>query len=738
MSDLDTLASLRARVETLWLRPLEVRRACPWWKRMQLHVSGVPEGFARESLDAFAARAEPSLEAFTAHLPALLEELEENVSRAEHRVVLDQDPPPHELAWLARTLAWVHQVAQRRSSPHAFAQLTQGLGRRFLFERPVETRTSRFVRALLDEAAREGEHLARRRHLLEAARRILLSQEGASERCLRHVIAGEMLQLRRIEATGITPTLGLHPQLRSALRARHRSALTALAAKAYLACKGAPSLGAHTQADTALPLPSLVQERLTQAYERARQSTRTALDAAGPGRAMQLRKRRDFLAERGARATGRMALACDGAFELGGGLTDARFPVDDVRAEEVRFPTQSMRLHAAVRVDEIPASILDDPRRVIHQFASGELQTRHYTRAQRVDATRAGSSAEVRLFLLDGSTSMHGARARMRDGVLLAELSALVERLSRPGGRVRQLLYYRFFHTTSEPTRRIKTIEDALAAIDDLVGQERSGGTDIEGAIIDAFKSIHAARGDDIALSSAQIVLVSDGEAVFDTDAILDVRGQLGIPTRLSIIALGKEGRGLREFAVAQQNKGARVFYHHVSDEELEVWEHEQGVAQPAFAPSEEAPAWDALEALAEAHAPSEDESLEEAWFDAGFARADMDAATQARIDASHRDTRAVEARFDHYFPHIDTGAPPTALDEDAEHVATLRDAFAILEELDAPSATRLARMADAITLLLRILHAQGITPDRYATLRATHEAHLRDALLALRKRYGR
>ena len=679
---------------------------------MQLHVSGVPEGFAHESLDAFAALGEPSLEAFTAHLPALLEELEENVSRAEHRVVLDQDPPPHELAWLARTLAWVHQVAQRRSSPHAFAQLTQGLGRRFLFERPVETRTSRFVRALLDEAAREGEHLARRRHLLEAARRILLSQEGASERCLRHVIAGEMLQLRRIEATGITPTLGLHPQLRSALRARHRSALTALAAKAYLACKGAPSLGAHTQADTALPLPSLVQDRLTQAYERARQSTRSALDAAGPGRAMQLRKRRDFLAERGARATGRMALACDGAFELGGGLSDARFPVDDVRAEEVRFPTQSMRLHAAVRVDEIPASILDDPRRVIHQFASGELLTRHYTRAQRVDATRAGSSAEVRLFLLDGSTSMHGARARMRDGVLLAELSALVERLSRPGGRVKQLLYYRFFHTTSEPTRRIKTIE--------------------------AFKSIHAARGDDIALSSAQIVLVSDGEAVFDTDAILDVRGQLGIPTRLSIIALGKEGRGLRELAVAQQNKGARVFYHHVSDEELEVWEHEQGAAQPAFAPSEEAPAWDAVEALAETHVPSEDESLEEAWFDAGFARADMDAATQARIDASHRDTRAVEARFDHYFPHIDTGAPPTALDEDAEHVATLRDAFAILEELDAPSATRLARMADAITLLLRILHAQGITPDRYATLRATHEAHLRDALLALRKRYGR
>ena len=400
-----------------------------------------------------------------------------------------------------------------------------------------------------------------------------------------------------------------------------------------------------------------------------------------------------------------------------------------------------MHLHAAIRVEEIASAILDDPRRIVHQFASGELLTRRYAQARRTQATRRGSSAEVRLFLLDGSTSMHGPRARMRDGVLIGELSALVERLSRPGGRVRQLLYYRFFHTSSEPTRRVKSIEDALLAIDDLVMHERSGGTDIEGAILDAFKSIERARGDDIELSSAQIVLVSDGEAVFDTEAILDVRGQLGIPTRLSILALGNEGTGLRELAIAQENKGARVFYHHVSDDELAVWEHGKSALGPAFEPTSATLDWAALDALAETATPLDDTSLEEAWFDAGFTRADMDAATKARIDASLRDARAVEARFDHYFPEAASAvAAPSAVvdDETAEHLAVLKDAFAILEELDTPSATRLARMADAITLLLRLLHAQGISPDRYAALRATHEAQLRDALVALRKRYGR
>jgi hypothetical protein len=188
--------------------------------------------------------------------------------------------------------------------------------------------------------------------------------------------------------------------------------------------------------------------------------------------------------------------------------------------------------------------------------------------------SRTGLLAQVRIYVLDGSSSMVGARARMRDALLVSELGALVGRLTAREAYVHSVLYFRYFDHEARPTRRVATVDDALAAVREAVSSRRGGRTDIEGALIDSFAQVEAARERDPALTHAQIVLVTDGEADVHAESVLRARAAItDIPVGVSVIALGDENRDLRALADQQRRAGEAVFYHHISDAELSRWE---------------------------------------------------------------------------------------------------------------------------------------------------------------------
>ncbi|AKF10096.1 vWA domain-containing protein [Sandaracinus amylolyticus] len=735
--------ALHLRIERLLRRPEEVRARVPWWSRLRARFFGVDETFRTVALEDAAARA-LTRDTWPGHASALIAELEENVALAEHRVAAGEPVASEDLMWLASLHRWIVRVEEALDRPHALDRLVRGLGRRPLDVRPgPRPPRTRAIDALLDEAAHETARLGRRQRLLEAARRALLDGGGADGTAKR-IVAHELAQVRRMIASGARADIDLAHQIESAIARRAPVATTLAAAASYLG--GHHDAHAHVHDRLARPLhdapasdvpdaiPPALAARIERAYDDARARLERDLELASPARALALRRRRSFVAPGAHLAAMRAMLAADARLEIGGALSQARFLAEDPRDEEVAFPAERMRLAHARSVEDLRDAVIDDPRRVVHQLASGELLVRRHLRPRRTDRARSGANAEVRLFLLDGSTSMHGARARMRDAVILAELAALMERLEG-GGRVQQLLYYRFFHTESEPTRRVRTLDEARRAIDDVVGVERSGGTDIERAIVDALREIEWARRHDVALTRAQIVLVSDGEATLDASAIVSLRERLGVPTRIAIVALGGEGPSLRALADAQRRDGgARVFYHHVSDVELEAWERGDGAPSPSYAAQE--PPWDEISALLPSSGvPDEDpRPLEDALAELGIS----DDASAARLDATRRDLRALEARFDRWLPALPSGPDTLAGADDDDDLSRTLDAIAVLETLDTPGVPRIERMADAIAVLVRVLHALAITPARYAELIARHPARFAAPIAALRRRHGR
>ena len=132
------------------------------------------------------------------------------------------------------------------------------------------------------------------------------------------------------------------------------------------------------------------------------------------------------------------------------------------------------------------------------------------------------------------------------------------------------MLYYRYFNDKVGQTRRVATAEDAALAVDDILGNLRYGGTNIQAALLASFELIRLAAVDDPDMARAQIVLVTDGEAPIDEHALQRAReGVGGIPVGVSIIALGTQNPELRQLAARQRALGERVFYQFVDDEEL-------------------------------------------------------------------------------------------------------------------------------------------------------------------------
>jgi Mg-chelatase subunit ChlD len=236
----------------------------------------------------------------------------------------------------------------------------------------------------------------------------------------------------------------------------------------------------------------------------------------------------------------------------------------------VTFPTQDMALLPARSVEDVPDALIDDPRRILHDLAAGRLLVRRYIAEETVRAERTVMRGEVRAYVLDGSGSMKGPRAHMRDAILLAELSTLISRYADRERRVEPVLHFRYFDVEPGPVTRVGSPASALAAIESVVSTLHEGGTDIQRALLSTFEDIRAARQSDPSLARAQLVLVTDGEAAVDRNAVLAARSSVGeLPIGVSIIALGQENAALRELAAFQRSQGESVFYHFIPDGEI-------------------------------------------------------------------------------------------------------------------------------------------------------------------------
>lgn len=770
----DRLTGLRPRLERLWSRPGSLRedagpllRGWIWLTAREgpRLATGAMAAFRADSVGDDFAR-------FRRHQDALLSELEINVTRLEDGARLRGDVPGEILRWLFALHRWMGAMdaSARALNRHAHLALTRGLASRATLGPaalvdPGHQVALAGVDALLDEAAQETQQLARRRQLLTAARRLLLDAEATAGEATapeqgdapfaarRAIVAQELHQLARIEAAGIDPVRDLRQQLaQRAGRGQTSETATACAAQAYLGAEGPDVSEAAAALLARLPesstherlLPGSVEAAIERGYRRAREANAQALETAGLSDALALRRQRQHVGEDAHLALVRMALGVDGVFDVGGGLEREQVDIEAPTTRVVPFPTPELELHPVRDARDVRDAIIEDPRLLLYHLASRRLLHRRFVHREVTRRRGRGARAAVRFYLLDGSSSMGGHRARMRDAILVAELASLVSRLERPGGRVRSLLYYRFFNSAAEITRRVASVPEALEAIEEVLGAMRTGQTDIEGALLDSIATIARNRDDDVELARAQIVLVTDGAAPLDPPLILEAQRALDVPVRVSVILLGEPSPTLRALAAEQRAAGLRVLYHHVDDAALDAWERgEAGGAWPSFAVASgglEAPEG-CLEELSRSLAAAPDDDDPEALL-AGLREVGLDEGAlaegvRARVELRRRDRAALARRFDRLFP-APPRAPESLEDPSDVELTVVLDALTVVSEVLALGpADPEARRRDAIAILERLLREREMTPTRYLALLEAHSDHLAPALLTLRAQAG-
>lgn len=643
---------------------------------------------------------------------------------------------------------------------------------------------------LLGAAREEDALLGRRRRLLDAARQLLLESSAALALDERGVherlqsIATQITRINRQQAVGLRPDVSLLHQARTALSRGERDKLfaalsaidrgavdrgdlqfAALTRASLQRLQGAASSAEAAEASIARSAQEMMGGRVIEAI------------ATGAARAIEQREEMDdvnadaFAAEqvKAHYAPGKErhilahTLTVDGCFDVGGVLSPVRIRENYIRHRVVPYPTQHQKLVRAQGPADLPTAIVHDPRAIILDLAAGRLLARRYIQDEIATRTRTAMQGEVRVYVLDGSSSMLGPRARMRDAILVAELATLLRRLENPDAHTRVVLYYRYFNALMGPVTRVDNPGAVIEAIADVTGTPKSGGTDIEQALLTSMHLIARAQEENSDLARAQIVLITDGNAQVDEVAITSARETLGqLPVGISVIALGEENEALRGIVARQRARHERAFYHFLPDGYLRRINNGELGGDAVHLPS--VPGLDEdetletelgalLEDLATLQASREEQArreLDRVGRDRRLERTDIEAAGEgerARLEALYRDDRALNRRFGHWFPEppeapeVDTRVPTastTALVLAAPEEGTLeRDDFdsvlvvlaSITEVIEAVGSTRLGRQADAVDLLERLLPNARLTPARYHEVLRQYPHELAPAL---------
>lgn len=410
------------------------------------------------------------------------------------------------------------------------------------------------------------------------------------------------------------------------------------------------------------------------------------------------------------------------AFELAAGCA-RYFDVEDALSEEivqadtktlrpvprrVPYPTQTMTFEMTGSLHEVHNFVLTDPRLVVYDMAAQRQMVRAYQEEEPPPRSKKVKRTAVRVYVCDASGSMHGARARFRDAIIIAELNNL--RVKARQDKPFDPLYFSFFNDTPTELARVDTAVEATRQIEKLFHYSPAEGqTDITLALMAAFDSIRNAQGRDPYLARATVVLVTDGEDRVDLELIRRTRAPMGaLDIALSFISLGEENPDLKSLVQEQRAAGGRAFYHHLSDAEIQWARTEFDTPWRTLLPPEVPATPAALEALA----PHLDA---------------LEALAAGRAGTAHVTS---DASFDAFFPELPeaSDSEPATRDEQAR-VGDILDAISEAASL-APAERR---PTESITLLQHLLGVYGLTPARYLSTLAVGGKTVRAALSRVR-----
>jgi hypothetical protein len=377
--------------------------------------------------------------------------------------------------------------------------------------------------------------------------------------------------------------------------------------------------------------------------------------------------------------------------------------------KRVPYPTQKMHFEMTSSLHEVHDFVVSDPRMIVYDMAANRQLVRAYMEEEPPPKPKKLKKTAVRVYVLDASGSMHGARARFRDALLIAELNNL--RAKARQGLPFDPLYYSFFNDSPTELARVDTATEATRHIEKLFRHSPAEGqTDISLALMAAFDSIRAAQGRDPYLARATVVLVTDGEDRVDMELIRRTRAPMdSLTIALSFISLGEENTDLRALVQEQRSQGGRAFYHHLSDEEIQWARTEFDAPWRTLLPPE---------------APDSPENLEALW---PHLEALESMASKRSAGAS---TVAVEASFDALFPEQPQAQSREAVGQDVlARVADILDALAEAASL-APADRR---ATESVVLLQHLLGVYQLTPARYLTALAAGNKAVQDNLARVR-----
>ena len=748
------------------------------------------------------------------HYSAACRELASNVAIIEALADARRHPPFAYVTWLWRVSESLRRVAnvaskpaplllpeRRQSQPKPFVPRLPPLAEP---AKPLPTgeRLQGFaIEPLIDLANRETQVLERRRRLLEAARRALLESAAAmpappeqfESRLL--AVTGAIQEITEWQQAGVDPSQDITHQLRRAVHARDSETVSALLDIMSKLGSGAPArrlLAVRLNAARTKVLGRL-QKSAPPSLEEVSERVFGAAASAAVLKASERAQRELDVAPATATELVQAANSVDASFELGRSVSPVRAIEEQRRMALVNFPTQTMVLKPARSVADLPNALINDPRLVLYGLATRSLLARRFLAERKVKRSTTTRCSEARYYLLDGSASMGGRRGRMRDAILISELSMMIRHLETGTAAARPIVYYRYFSRTAEDAIKVSSIEEALAAIDAIIMRKSRGETDIQSALIDSFHQINKERARDPNLQRAQIVLVTDGIAEINLWSVWRAREALGgMPVRVSVIALGSESPALKELAATQRARGEPVFYHHLSDQAMSDLLRRTRIARPPLSfpeppegdgnraparakppvppteppppPTESAasepsaspdPApipvvvelelWHELDQLVDElsvlHEPPDAEALENAGLmEEAYAELFMsldeqgNEAERAQAEALRRDARAVGVRFERWFPDPDAPAVERGSAPPAELIEVVEIVVCTVAELtDFLSGTPVSRRIDAIELLERLLLEAGVSPWAYARALPHATDACRTALRALR-----
>lgn len=275
---------------------------------------------------------------------------------------------------------------------------------------------------------------------------------------------------------------------------------------------------------------------------------------------------------------------------------DAPIAGERISTADARHIAPDRRLELAVTssVTDVRDFVVEDPRRLVHDLASGGQRVRRLVGGT---STRSARQIRARVYLADASGSMRGPRARLRDGLLLAELDAL--RRATLGGVPADPLDVCFFGDRTLTFERIETADAARAWIARLMGGGPCGGmTELSAALVGAARWLHQARRDP-ALASALLVVVTDGEDAVDVEQIDAAWASLrGLAVSLRVVCLGDENPWLKGWVARLRAAGRDAGWLHLDDPSLTGMPIDFDFRPPTLLPGPERVAGVDLEAL--------------------------------------------------------------------------------------------------------------------------------------------